>query len=104
MISGIAVAGASAINPFLYLRNFDHVVFDEFHTIDDRSFGLACLLSRLAVEERQGRVSLLSATPVDVTKVLERAGVGSDDIETISEEIVDGHPPRTSTDSMATSR
>ena len=94
MISGIAVAGASALNPFLYLRRFDHVVFDEFHTIDDRSFGLACLLSLLAVEERKGRVSLLSATPVDVTKVLTRAGIGRDDIETISEEIADGHPPR----------
>ena len=93
MISGIAVAGASALNPFLYLRRFDHVVFDEFHTIDDRSFGLACLLSLLAVDERKGRVSLLSATPVDVRKVLERAGVGPDDIETISEEIADGHPP-----------
>ena len=33
------------VNPFLYLRRFDHIVFDEFHTIDDRSFGLACLFS-----------------------------------------------------------
>ena len=92
MISGIAVTGASAVNPFLYLRRFDHIVFDEFHTIDDRSFGLACLLSMLAVSERQGKVSLLSATPIDVTKVLERVGLGPDDIETIAEEVVDGHP------------
>ena len=94
MISGIAVAGATAINPFLYLRSFDHLVFDEFHTIDDRSFGLACLFSLLAVTERQGRVSLLSATLIDVTKVLERSGVGPNDIEMISEEVVDGHSPR----------
>ena len=94
MISGIGVAGASAINPFLYVRRFDHVVFDEFHTIDDRSFGLACLFSLLAIAERQGRVSLLSATPIDVTRVLEQTGVGADDVEVISEEIVDGHPPR----------
>ena len=93
MISGIPVAGASAVNPFLYLRRFDHIVFDEFHTIDDRSFGLACLLSLLAVEERQGKVSLLSATPIDVTKVLERMGVGRDDVERIVEDIVDGHAP-----------
>ena len=92
MISGIAVTGASAVNPFLYLRGFDHIVFDEFHTIDDRSFGLACLLSMLAVSERQGKVSLLSATPIDVTKVLERVRVGPDDIEKVAEEVVDGHP------------
>ncbi len=94
MISGIGVVGASAVNPFFYVRHFDHLVFDEFHTIDDRSFGLACLLSLLAVTERQGRVSLLSATPIDVTRVLQQTGVGADDVEMISEEIADGHPPR----------
>lgn len=93
MISGIRMAGASVINPLLYLRRFDHVVFDEFHTIDDRSFGLACLFSLLAVEERQGKVSLLSATPVDVTPVLKQVGVAPDDVEKIAENIVDGHPP-----------
>ena len=92
MISGIRITGASAINPFLYLRQFDHVVVDEFHTIDDRSFGLACLFSLLAVEERQGKVTLLSATPIDVTKVLERLGVGAGDIERIAEKVVDRHP------------
>ena len=93
MISGIRVTGASTINPFLYLRQFDHVVVDEFHTIDDRSFGLACLFSFLAVAERRAKVSLLSATPIDVTKVLERLGVGAGEVELISEEIVAGHPP-----------
>lgn len=92
MISGIAVTGG-VVNPFLYLRRFDHIVFDEFHTIDDRSFGLACLLSMLAVSERRGRVSFLSATPIDVTKVLERVGVGRDDIDEIAEEVIDGHHP-----------
>ena len=92
MISGIAVTGASVLNPFLYLRRFDHIVFDEFHTIDDRAFGLVCLLSMIAVSERRGKVSLLSATPIDVTKVLERAGAGSDQVETVAEEVVDGHP------------
>ena len=92
LISGVRITGASAINPFFYVRRFDHIVFDEFHTIDDRSFGLASLMSLLAVTERQGRVSLLSATPIDVTGILARAGAGRDDIEMISEEIVDGHP------------
>ncbi len=93
MISGIRITGASTVNPFLYLRHFDHIVFDEFHTIDDRSFGLACLFSLLAVAERRGKVSLLSATPTDVTKVLEGMGVGAGEVEQISEEIVAGHPP-----------
>ena len=92
LISGVRITGASAINPFFYVRRFGHIVFDEFHTIDDRSFGLASLMSLLAVTERQGRVSLLSATPVDVTGILARAGAGRDDIKTISEEIVDGYP------------
>ena len=91
MISGIRVTGASAVNPFLYLRRFDHIVFDEFHTIDDRSFGLACLFSLLAGSERRAKVSLLSATPIDVTKILEHTGVGADDIEMISDDVVDGH-------------
>ena len=92
LVCGVRLTGASAINPFFYVRRFDHIVFDEFHTIDDRSFGLASLMSLLAVTERQGRVSLLSATPIDVTGILARAGAGRDDIEMISEEIVDGHP------------
>ena len=93
MISGVRIGGASGVNPFFYARRFDHIVFDEFHTIDDRAFGLTCLMSLLAVTERRGRVSLLSATPIDVAGVLARAGVKPDDIEAISEEIVDGHLP-----------
>ena len=93
MTSGIRLTGATSVNPFLYLRRFDHIVFDEFHSIDDRAFGLACLFSLLAVAERQGKVSLLSATPIDVTKVLEQAGVGQDSVDKIVEEVVDGHTP-----------
>ena len=93
MISGVQLTGASSVNPFFYPRMFDHIVFDEFHTIDDRSFGLACLFSLLAVSERQGKVSLLSATPIDVTSVLEQTGVAADDVETVAEEVVDGHAP-----------
>ena len=93
MLSGVYVTGGSAINPFRYLRDFDHIVFDEFHTIGDQAFGLACLFSSLAVKERRAKVSLLSATPIDVTGIFERMGVAPDDIERISEEIVDGHAP-----------
>ena len=93
LISGIRITGASTVNPFLYVRTFDHIVFDEFHTIDDRSFGLACLISLLAVTERRGRVSLLSATPIDVRPILARIGASLDDLELIVEEVSDGHAP-----------
>ena len=93
MTSGVRLTGASAVNPFLYPRMFDHIVFDEFHTIDDRSFGLACLFSLLAVSERQGKVSLLSATPIDVTHVLKQTGVAVDDVAMVAEAVVDGHAP-----------
>ena len=92
MISGVRVKGGSTINPFLYLRLFDHVVFDEFHTIDDRSFGLAALFARLALEEKKAKVSFLSATPVDIRSVLARMGVLEPDMEQIVEEVVGGHP------------
>ena len=93
LISGIRITGASTVTPFLYVRMFDHIVFDEFHTIDDRSFGLACLVSLLAVTERRAKVTFLSATPIDVTAILARVGVGSDDLELIAEEVIDGHAP-----------
>ena len=92
MISGVSLTGASTINPFLYVRQFDHIVFDEFHTIDDRSFGLACLFSLLTVNEGQAKLSLLSATPIDVTAILGKMGVDTDKIEQISEDVTDGHP------------
>ena len=91
LMSGIRITGASAVNPFLYVRTFDHIVLDEFHTIDDRSFGLACLVSLLAVTERRAKVTLLSATPIDVTAILARMDVGSNDLELIAEEVIDGH-------------
>ena len=93
MMSGVRVTGASVVSPFFYIRTFHHIVFDEFHTIDDRSFGLASLLALVAVTERRGRVSLLSATPIDVAATLAHMGVPSSDIDTIAEEIVDAHPP-----------
>ena len=93
MMSGVRVTGASVVSPFFYIRTFHHIVFDEFHTIDDRSFGLASLLALLVVTERRGKVSLLSATPIDVAATLAHMGVPSNDIDTIAEEIDDAHPP-----------
>ena len=92
VISGVWVKGGTAVNPFSYVRLFDHIVFDEFHTISDRSFGLACLLGLLASSDRQGKVSLLSATPVNITDVLRGVGIHENDVDVISEQVIVGHP------------
>ena len=93
LVSGTRITGASTVTPFTFIRQFDHIIFDEFHTIDDRSFGLACLFSLIAMTERQGKVSLLSATPIDVTGIFNKFQIDSNAIEMISEEIVTGHLP-----------
>ena len=92
MISGVRVKGGTAVNPFSYVRLFDHIVFDEFHTISDKSFGLACLFGLLAGSDRQGKVSLLSATPVNIIDVLRGVGIHENDVGVISEQVVVGHP------------
>lgn len=74
----------------LDLLNFDHVVFDEFHTIEPRGFGLAAVFAYLAARLRPRfplRVSLLSATPLDLRPALERFGVPAESIAELSEEI-----------------
>jgi len=75
-------SGLSGHGVFELLTGFDHIVFDEFHTIEPRGFGLAGLLARLvAVPEAQGpgfgsaRLSFLSAAPLDLIPVLTRLGV-----------------------------
>ena len=92
MIRGVPLPEASMLNPFSFITLFDHVVFDEFHTVDDRAFGLACLLACCAVEERKAKVSLLSATPIDVTGLFEKFGVQRHDMEVIKEQITAGCP------------
>ena len=88
----VRISGASIVhNPFFYLEIFDHVVVDEFHTVDDRSFGLASLLSFCAIMQRMGKISLLSATPIDITGILGQLGIDSSEIEFIYEHVVNGH-------------
>ena len=85
-------AGASV---FDVLDDFDHIVFDEFHTIEARGFGLAGLFAKLAsVPVETGgagygsaKVSLLSATPLDVKPVLLKLGVPEVQIAELHEPI-----------------
>lgn len=55
---------------------FDHVVFDEFHAIDARGFGLCVAVATLCAGLPNGpKLTFLSATPVDLTPVLVDAGI-----------------------------
>jgi CRISPR-associated helicase Cas3 len=81
-------AGLSSIGIFDVAECFDHVVFDEFHTVSARGFGLSAVCALLAAQWPGSRmkVTFLSATPLDITPVLEKSGVNPDkDIAYISE-------------------
>jgi hypothetical protein len=74
---------------FDILNDFDHVVFDEFHTISPRGFGLAGLFAKLAaVHPCRARISFLSATPVEIRPVLNRLGVPEEAVEDLPEKLV----------------
>ena len=77
------------------LTNFEHVVFDEFHTIEPRGFGLAAVCARLAAGFgwSRAKVSFLSATPLSIRPVLEKLGVTGEHIAELHESVsADGRP------------
>ena len=75
-------AGLSAVGILDFLEVFDHVVFDEFHTIEARGFGLAALCAVLSAKlpGLRSRVSFLSATPLELHPVLSQLGIPEDSI------------------------
>ena len=89
--------GQSGSGVFDVLDDFDHVVFDEFHTIEARGFGLAALFAKLASVPTESnsigygvaKVSLLSATPLDIKPVLEKLGVPDAQIARLHEPITE---------------
>lgn len=66
------IAQQTDIGVFDFMEAFDHIVFDEFHTISARGFGLAALFAKLTADfpSVPAKVSFLSATPVDIEPVL----------------------------------
>lgn len=93
--------GQSGFSVFDVLDDFDHIVFDEFHTIEARGFGLAALFAKLASVPTEfgtegygvAKISLLSATPLDIKPVLEKLGVPDKQIAELHEDItLDGRP------------
>ncbi len=83
------LAGNSRFSIFHLLDKFDHIVFDEFHTIEPRGFGMAAMFAFFAAKFRQSfpsRVSFLSATPLDIRPVLKRFGIDADAVCELSED------------------
>jgi ATP-dependent helicase YprA (DUF1998 family) len=80
------------------LEYFDHIVFDEFHTIESRGFGLAALFAKLASVTTEvnttgygrAKVSLLSATPLNIKPTLQALGVPDIEIAELKEALTDG--------------
>ena len=71
------------------LIRFDHVVFDEFHVIDARGFGLSAAVARMVSRLAEGAyITFLSATPIDIKPTLTAFDIPSDRIRTASEDIV----------------
>ncbi|HRD49745.1 MAG TPA: DEAD/DEAH box helicase [Candidatus Contendobacter sp.] len=82
--------GQAGLGIFDALNAFDHLVFDEFHTIEAQGFGLAALCARLAsIPFGRARVSFLSATPLSIRPLLERLGIAATDIAELEESVSD---------------
>jgi CRISPR-associated endonuclease/helicase Cas3 len=87
-------AGANPFNIADLVNRFDHIVFDEFHTIDARGFGLcAALTLACASADSRARVTFLSATPIDIAPVLVTFGVNPASIATGAEEVTTTDAP-----------
>lgn len=79
---------------------FDRIVYDEFHTIHEKGFGLVTTIAATARAwaaesnvPRKSSVFLLSATPVDISKTLTQMGfdvTDPDEVRFIREELTDG--------------
>ncbi len=86
--------GNGDVGPNSLMSCFDRIIFDEAHLIQPRGFGLVSLCAGLASNGPWGRdgtgpvrakVSLLSATPIDVAPVLKCLGVPDYQIGVIRE-------------------
>lgn len=78
------------VGPSAIVNWFDKIVYDEFHTIDERGFGLVTTIAMTAKHwsdvdgvGRRASIFLLSATPVDLSGVLEKFGFNTNDINEV---------------------
>jgi CRISPR-associated helicase Cas3 len=86
-------SSGDAMDPqtILDLLRLDHVVIDEFHTVDARGMGLACALSTVTTQiEGAARLTFLSATPIDVRSTLISFGIDPEKISVRQETVITG--------------
>ena len=82
--------GAPAIDLSDLVR-FDHVVFDEFHTIGARGLGLAAAIVQVAARAcGSAHVTFLSATSIDIETPLVAFDIPVECIQAASEQVVTG--------------
>ena len=95
--AGVGEAWAGLPDP---IREFDHIVFDEFHSIDARGFGLAAALCKVVGSisgDHGARVTFLSATPIEITRPLTALGVPASAIAHLEESVLTGTSAETGT-------
>lgn len=99
VVSGLLIrrrveTGQAGKGIFDLLDDFDHIVFDECHTIEARGFGLAAAMARLiAADHGLAKLSFMSATPLDIASTLTETGVPAEAIGHLQERIVsEGRP------------
>lgn len=83
--------GGADVQSIADLLRLDHVVFDEFHTIEARGMGLSMALATyLQHGLTDAKVTFLSATPVDLLTSLTHFGIERSSILSASETVVTG--------------
>ena len=83
-------AGVSQMTIADILR-FDHVVFDEFHTIQARGMGICAAIAKIAsAMEGAVKLTFLSATPIEIRTPLVEFGVDPAKIVVQQETVVTG--------------
>ena len=71
------------------LLRLDHIVFDEFHSIDVRGYGLAAALACAAAQQPDAaRITFLSATAIDIGPALAAFGTARESIHEATEPVV----------------
>lgn len=82
--------GQAGFSVFDVIQKFNHLVFDEFHSIEARGFGLAGLFAKMVtLEHSRAKLSFLSATPINISPVLKKLGIKDQHISQLQEQLVD---------------
>lgn len=88
--------GGADVQSIADLLRLDHIVFDEFHTIEARGMGLSmALVTYLSKGLTDAKVTFLSATPVDLETSLVHFGIPREGILVASETVVTGRAEAT---------